>query len=146
MMIGGIRGDDCEGKGWLVLLFGSLQYLVPRDGHCLRAKLNLNETKKRGWCRGCSMAEPTTEGGGGVYWQPSNERMPCQKGGMIPHNKVWWHTACCQMHSAVPVLCELGVHTSRERSVSRLCPYVGQELMFEPEILVESHHLWCILF
>lgn len=48
MMIGGIRGDDCEGKGWLVLLFGSLQYLVPRDGHCLRAKLNLNETKKKG--------------------------------------------------------------------------------------------------
>lgn len=119
MMIGGrLWGKRLR----LVLLCGSLQYLVPRNGHCLRAKLNLNETK-RGWCRGCSMAEPTTEGGG-ECWQPSNERMPCQKGGMIPNNKVWWRSLLPDAQCAVAVLCELGVHTSRERSIVPYADFV----------------------
>lgn len=122
----------------LVFLCSSLQYLVPRNGHCLRAKLNLNETK-RGWCRGCSMAETTTEGGG-ECWQPSNERVPCQKGGMIPHNKVWWHSLL-----PVSVLFEQGVHTSKERTIVPSADFVHMSdkwlCMYAPEVLVECHHL-----
>lgn len=63
MMIGG--GTNVREKTYAVAVFAPFQN-VPRNGHCLRAKLNLNETKKkrkRGRCRGCSMAEPTTERG-----------------------------------------------------------------------------------
>lgn len=116
---------------------------MPRKGHCLRAKLNLNETK-RGWCRGCSMAEPTTEGGG-EYWQPSNERMPCQKGGMIPHNKVWWHSllpdALCSVR-AVWATCS-HIYRKVHCSISRLCPYVGQVVMFWMSLRFQLNLIIC---
>lgn len=55
------------------------------------------------------MAESITEGGG-ECWQPSNERMPCQKEGVRCHTVKYGGVACCQMLSAVSVLRELGVH------------------------------------
>lgn len=62
MMIGG--GMNVREKTYVVVVFAPFQK-VPRNRHCLRAKLNLTETKKRkrGRCRGCSLAEPTTERG-----------------------------------------------------------------------------------
>lgn len=95
------RGRLWRKKDWGWSPWASLSnMLVPRHGHCLRAKLNLNETPptKGERCWRCSMAEPAAEGGGEV-WQP-NERMPCQKGAMIPHNKAW-RLPCCQMLRAM---------------------------------------------
>lgn len=81
MMIGG--GTNVREKPYVVVVFAPSKN-VPRHRHCLRAKLNLNETKKRkrGRCRGCSMAEPTTERGrsalAAAQWEGSmSERGVC---------------------------------------------------------------------
>lgn len=60
MKIGG--GTIVKEKMYVVVGFASFQN-VPRNGHCLCAKLNLNETEKKkgGACRGSSTAEPTSE-------------------------------------------------------------------------------------
>lgn len=114
----------------LVLLCGSLQYLVPRSGHCLCAKLNLNETKKgvMSWMQ----HGRTHHWGGRRVQQPSNKRMPCQNGAMIPHNKVWWHSSLPDAQCGVCAMWARCSHVYRKVhcSVSRLCPYVGQVLMF----------------
>lgn len=64
------------------------QNLVPRNGHCLPAKLLLSETKV-GDAVDAAWQNPSLEVGGGECCQSSNERMPCQEGGgMISENKV----------------------------------------------------------
>lgn len=57
-----------------------MQLLVPRNGHCLCAKLNLNETKK-GVMLDAVWQKANDGGGGGEYWQRGNELMPCQRQG-----------------------------------------------------------------
>lgn len=138
MMIGGIRGDDCEGKDWGWFSYAALSKIWCQEMGivCVPSWISMRQ-KKRGWCCGCSMAEPTTEGGG-EYWQPSNERMPCQKGSMIPNNKIWWHSLLPDARCSVRAMWARCSHIERKVhcSISRLCPYVGQVVMFCVNLII----------
>lgn len=148
MMIGGIRGDECEGKDWGWFSCAALSNIWCQEMGIVCVPSWISMRQKRGWCRGCSMAEPTTEGGG-EYWQPSNERMPCQKGAMIPHSKVWWHSLLPDAQCTVCATWARCSHVERKgplfyKQTLSICGTSGYVLC-EPEVPVESHHLWCIL-
>lgn len=128
MMIGG--GTNVREKTYVVVVFAPFQN-VPRNGHCLRAKLNLNETKKKKEKEkgGADVAVAAWQNpplrGGGVRWQRRSERAPCQREGMRYHTvedggvRRW-----CHMHTAV-----LGGHPG-------LYPCVVQMLahfLYEPD-------------
>lgn len=69
---------------------------------------------KSGCCCGCSIAEPISEGGG-ECWQPSNQRMLCQTGVVMPHSKVWWYSpaARCSAHCVCYVSLVYTVHLKK---------------------------------
>lgn len=82
MMIGGVRGTTGREKTY-VLVFVPFQNVVPRKGHCLRAKLSLNETKKGvGDDVAVAAWQNPQPKGGGEHWQQRNKRVPCQREGM----------------------------------------------------------------
>lgn len=131
MMIGGIRGDECEGKDWGWFSCAALSNIWCQEMGIVCVPSWISMRQKGGDVVDAAWQNPPLRGEESIGSQAMR--------GCHVRKGLWYHTvryggiACCQMLSALFVLCELGVHTLREKvhcSISRLCPYVGQVVMF----------------
>lgn len=108
-------GDDCEGKDWDWFLWAVLSNIWCQEMGIVCVPSWISMRQKGGDVVDAAWQNPPLRGEESI----GSEAM----GGCHVRKRVWYRTiksggiACCQMLSAVSVLCEWVDHTSKERSI-----------------------------